>query len=80
MEWQPIETAPKDGTKFLAMLSNGWYEILSSPVEMDGYYDWWSAMGGVDIPIVESHPKNTDWSKSNTILATHWMPLPEPPK
>ncbi len=80
MEWKPIDSAPRDGTQFLALLSNGWYELLRCRADMDGHYEWWTALGNVSVPIVETHPKNTDWAKSHTILATHWMPLPEPPK
>lgn len=77
--WQPIETAPRDGTQFLALLSNGWYELLRSPKIGAGDYCWWSGLGRLSIPIVETHPKNMDWEKSRTILATHWMPLPAAP-
>lgn len=27
-QWLPIETAPKDGSRFLAILKNGEYEIM----------------------------------------------------
>ena len=75
-EWEPIETAPKDGTQFLAMLSNGWYSLLRAR-STDRYSHWVGS--GETPPIVETHPADTDWEKTYTILATHWMPLPAPP-
>jgi hypothetical protein len=81
-EWQPIETAPLDGSQFLVALTNGWVSIIS------GYsrwktetprYDWWRSLSGLSIPYEPSHPKGTDWAKTGTIRATHWMPLPPPP-
>lgn len=78
-EWKPIETAPKDGTQFLALLSNGWYELLRCRADLEWSYQWWTATGRVSLPIVETHPADTDWSSTHTILATHWMPLPPPP-
>lgn len=69
MEWQPIETAPKDGTPVLLT-------IAGRPLEPDedahcavgrwsddawGEEDWCMDAGDF-------------WSG-----ATHWMPLPEPP-
>ena len=77
--WQDISTAPKDGTQFLALLSNGWYELLRCRANLDWPYQWWTATGNVSVPIVDTHPADTDWSKTFTILATHWMPLPSPP-
>lgn len=79
MDWQPIETAPRDGTQFLALLSNGWYALLSDRSNEGWPYQWWTSAGNVSLPIVETHPADTDWSKTHTILATHWMHLPPPP-
>jgi hypothetical protein len=68
-QWQPIETAPKDGTLFLAFVkwkirkrSGQMIEIISW--EKDDK-DWISLMGGL---------------LDKAFTATHWMPLPEPPK
>lgn len=77
-DWQPIETAPKDGRTLI--LSDGksvfpgfWHD----PDEFD------SAMGAA----FETEPgwyhvsEVEDWQKreSGPSTATHWMPLPEPP-
>lgn len=64
MNWQPLETAPKDGT-FVLMYRNG-------TVDTARWYDDWmfgrSAWG------------NGSWSYPDHALPSHWMPLPEPPQ
>lgn len=65
MNWQPIETAPKDYGKNVLLFGNGPNTWQSSYVgcwyEKDGVYGWHSLGEGMMSP-------------------THWMPLPEPPK
>ena len=75
MEWQPIETAPRDGSWFLIWIGDrfevGQYDPLirdSYELVCDGLYKRKS-----DI-IFEWH------GFSNFHLATHWMPLPSPPR
>lgn len=75
MEWQPIETAPRDGTKFLAALSNGWLLIMHEVSGRDGSYLWYATQGNIDVPIMRTHRGE----HPNRPIATHWMPLPEPP-
>ena len=66
-EWQPIETAPKDDT-VVDLWAKRW------DPETDSFHG-------------ERFP-NCSWKKtinywkglSPTYRATHWMPLPEPPK
>lgn len=61
--WQPIETAPRDGTSILVFTERGVFEAT-----FDSYWEFAVAdyhgclccSGGGDNP-------------------THWMPLPEPP-
>ena len=75
MEWQPIETAPKDGSWLLvsnAEKDGAWiaryYEFYPSGYKPDN--PWFSLMlnhDGLPNPRGSSFP-------------THWMPLPEPPK
>lgn len=65
MEWQPIETAPKDGR-----------DVLLCRLDDDGSYwmetaTWWvrawAVVGAIREPyVIEFEP-------------THWMPLPPPP-
>lgn len=75
MDWQPIETAPEDGTPVLAWNKEyGARETKSvtygpgSPGFEKGYADrWWT------------------WDEPRANWAfrwnpTHWMPLPAPPK
>jgi hypothetical protein len=66
-QWQPIETAPKDGTEILAYekydyrISNG--EII--PFERIKIVQWDEVM---------------QWGFNEEINPSHWMPLPKPPK
>lgn len=66
MGWQPIETAPKDGTYFLAfnaaLEADSWAdEERHMIVQWTGRGYWRIALDGQS-----AHP-------------THWMPLPPPP-
>lgn len=78
MNWQPIETAPKDGTVVLLFgtwageiagvddaktVDIGYWRGGSSDYDGD---DWWRLSTG---------DAYSCWMKP-----THWMPLPEPPK
>ena len=79
--WLPIESAPRDGTQFLALLSNGWFDLLRAPPEYSGpwpdgraYLCW---QGRNNPPIVETYSPDT--VATTSIRATHWMPLPAPP-
>ena len=63
--WQPIATAPKDGTEIL--LTDGsqvWAAVWSFPPQVaDPTHTDWESSDGHSLPIV----------------FTHWMPLPSPP-
>lgn len=75
-EWKPIETAPKDGTRFLACccdpdsLAGGevdpydGIELLSGPHTFAGGKKRWL---------------NHNSGNYSHFPATHWMPLPAPP-
>lgn len=73
--WQPIETAPRDGTFILAFIpykpeitkQPGRIQVLQFHMECHGAPDdhtrlHWQEGGGM-----------------YNIIATHWMPLPKPP-
>jgi len=65
-EWQPIETAPKDGTGILvcdAAIAGGSMNVVSYTNE-----DW---------PQVW---ETQEFSVYHVDAFTHWMPLPEPPR
>ncbi len=69
MEWQPIETAPRDGSSVLLfdgerVSYGGWIDVEAQGCE-ESEADlisegWWS------VDLRENAP-------------THWMPLPDPP-
>ena len=64
MEWQPMETAPKDGTIVLGYdrKAKKWnVKFMTYHTTMTGGYWRNEVVTGVFNP-------------------THWMPLPEPPK
>lgn len=70
-EWQPIVTAPQDGTRIIC-----WALVFGSPGYTD---DSWQAIfcrhNGDRLMISQPTGGHYEGFK-----ATHWMPLPEPPK
>ncbi|MGL6052622.1 MAG: DUF551 domain-containing protein [Aeromonas salmonicida] len=63
-EWQPIDTAPKDGTPCL---------VAHSEIMMVGYYGWSDAFGEhwTSCSCIEDY---------YSFIPTHWQPRPEPPR
>lgn len=77
-EWQPIDTAPKDGTTVLLFRRLDPWNVI-------GYGRWistkWRLKDGTT-PIEGWLSYGFDDPPGNLGLGgpTHWMPLPEPPK
>ena len=81
--WQPIETAPKDGTGILV----GWWSAGVWVVRNA----WWE--DGFDIELGAIDPAGEGWWYPNTSVGTYkvcrennavdgpqyWMPMPKPP-
>lgn len=70
MEWQPIETAPKDGTYILAIVagnhpSTGLPYVPDVVLFRDGF---WLVSDGY-----QDEYDDENWKP------THWMPIPPPP-
>ena len=68
MTWKPIETAPKDGSTFLAVCLEGYIQV----VMWDSSGKTCDEEGDVDYYTSEM----TD----RYVCPTHWMPLPAPPE
>ncbi|GEK49188.1 hypothetical protein HPA02_34710 [Bisbaumannia pacifica] len=82
-EWQPIETAPKDGTGVLGWREDCGIILMRYAAPMDFLTD--EEAEGLD----EYSAEAEDWFAADLIAGcrmdgndepTHWMPLPEPPK
>lgn len=77
MQWQPIETAPKDGTRFLVyariepadrrFLPNHFYAVA-----------WFESGGQRHKPFLKADFGAGHYGPKLDEI-THWMPLPEPP-
>jgi hypothetical protein len=65
-DWQPIETAPKDGSRFLG----GWW---------DKRHGWCWAGCRWEIPGVGVYETAYPYAEGGG-RPTHWLPLPEPPR
>ena len=65
--WQPIETAPKDGTDILVMTGETMHVVRW--INIHGDFDYWAVDDN-------KHGPFTLRGKA----PTHWMPLPETPK
>ena len=69
IDWQPIETAPRDGTEILAHNADGKHDAPRSDVALIYWPSHWRYPTWVNAATGELEPGNI----------THWMPLPEPP-
>ena len=75
-EWQPIETAPKDGASFLAWFAD------------EERVDWchWQAARYPGMPEGRDMPEGwrdgfiTVYAADDPRGPSHWMPIPAPPK
>jgi hypothetical protein len=67
MGWQPIETAPKDGRRFVVLIPQSWRRSDYRPCVA-----YWERYMKPPRLIFD------DWSTSPQ--PTHWMPLPAPPR
>lgn len=86
MEWQTIESAPKDGTKVLLWTDShldDWYACMVADEGGEGGMEHFACAqigyweGAADAPL-RSEP--AQWHKELVGEPTHWMPLPDPPK
>jgi len=67
-EWQPIDTAPKDGTAILIWPAKSSFygdDTISYIVRWQDWKGCWIEASGEEY---------------DTFYPTHWMPLPAPPK
>jgi len=75
MEWQPIETAPKDGTVILLWDPSGetpWVVAMWSADDRPFVNEF-----GPFVWLVGANPRYSERIAEN--VPTHWMPMPEPP-
>ena len=72
MEWQPIETAPKDGTRILVNFHGRVKEVFwDDPYGENMTFAIWCVDDDKHGPYpLRGYSEGDD---------THWMPLPEPP-
>jgi hypothetical protein len=80
-QWQPIATAPKDGTDIIVCV---W--IATVPIVNSGYYDDGELFSGTGFNSKEALEGWWAWRSSvgsekldDIMTPTHWMPLPKPP-
>lgn len=68
MNWQPIKTAPKDGTRVLLWCDETPRIVVSEWAKFDEWQGW-----------VFSDEALADIQPEGPSCPTHWMPLPPPP-
>lgn len=88
-EWQPIETAPKDGTPIQARIPGYGQDNIIAWI-LGGFFDSDGEETGCWCFVEEGQEPPDDWTDGvcwevngdevRSTFPTHWMPLPEPPK
>lgn len=68
-KWQPIETAPRDGTEVVVYCPGQRHPVFTASY----IYGWSCSVEGRYSPM-------DDFFGDEDKKPTHWMPLPEPPQ
>jgi hypothetical protein len=80
-EWKTIESAPRDGTRILAM---GVYSVSGNVAYEPATVSWCDGSGWAfdygDGLVVDSVSREYCSDIVSMEVATHWQPLPTPPK
>lgn len=79
-EWQPIETAPKDGSWILAINNRGNQAVIIWSHSAPHWTERSDAPRGGWIHPFSDGIQSTFWNGGCGSVPTHWMPLPEPPE
>ena len=83
MNWQPIETAPRDGTLVLVYCKAGNGTSINGKIAVARHahdHEWANGTLMSDWEYGEYDAPHTPSGKGGYIVtATHWMQLPEPP-
>jgi len=71
-EWQPIETAPKDGTEILFLIKRP-YIVYDGRLEYTQFY--------IVSKFCDYEERWTNINYGyNKDIRTHWLPIPKPPQ
>lgn len=76
MEWQPIETAPRDAV--MKLMTNGVVVFVGCWLEWDAKLTGWAQYRCITGRGYNTAIPAATWPMA--VVPTHWMPLPDLPK
>ena len=87
MEWQPIETAPQNGTEVLLFVPDIGVPVLARFIPLEEFLTETEILGCIEKGVTDEEMEEPDWFLADFIEGvrltdgkpTHWMPLPSAP-
>jgi hypothetical protein len=74
VDWQPIETVPKDGTTILLHQAG----VICTAKWISEINEWWETVSPTKKELRSE--MSGYWDADDIYDPDHWMPLPAPPK